>query len=72
MEEKRIQPGVDTGSGAASDEQPREMSRRQALAALGKLAIYTAPVLTTLTMKVDHAAAASPPPHPDLPPGFGT
>ncbi len=33
------------------------MSRRQALAALGKLAIYTAPVLTTLTMKVDNAKA---------------
>ena len=52
--------------GSQPEQKTDGMSRRQALAALGKLAIYTAPVLTTLTMKVDNAKAqiASPPPNP--------
>ncbi len=43
--------------GSQPEQKMDGMSRRQALAALGKLAIYTAPVLTTLTMKVDNAKA---------------
>lgn len=55
---------------AEQADEPREMNRRQALATLGKLAIYTAPVLTTLTMKVDKAAAQVGSP-PDPPVGGG-
>lgn len=57
------------GTQPENEQKTEGMSRRQALATLGKLAIYTAPVLTTLTMKVNHAAAASSPSLPAGPPG---
>ena len=58
------------GNQPENEEKTDGLNRRQALATLGKLAIYTAPVLTTLTMKVDNAKAqiASPPPGPPTPP----
>lgn len=56
-------------SNEPENEQKTEgMNRRQALAALGKLALYTAPVLTTLTMKVDDAKAQLPSGPPQPPP----
>ncbi len=54
--------------GGQPEQKTDGMSRRQALAALGKLAIYTAPVLTTLTMKVDDAKAQLPSGPPQPPP----
>ncbi|MGX9727491.1 MAG: hypothetical protein ACTFAK_09290 [Candidatus Electronema sp. VV] len=64
MEENKNLPAAEQA------DESREMTRRQALATLGKLAIYTAPVLTTLTMKVDKAAAqigsATPPGPPPV------
>lgn len=66
MEESKNLPAAEQA------DESREMTRRQALVTLGKLAIYTAPVLTTLTMKVDKAAAqqigsATPPGPPPTP-----
>ena len=48
-------------------EEPREMDRRQALAALGKFALFTAPVMTTLLTSKKAAAlspSSAPPSHP--------
>uniref|UniRef100_UPI004055BC52 hypothetical protein n=1 Tax=Candidatus Electronema sp. TaxID=2698783 RepID=UPI004055BC52 len=64
------------GNQPENEQKTEGMNRRQALVALGKLAIYTAPVLTTLTIKIDKAVAQqvlpsgppSPPPT-ELPPG---
>ena len=44
-------------------EEPDEMSRRQALATLGKFALFTTPVMTTL-LTSKKAAAWSPPAPP--------
>jgi hypothetical protein len=58
------------GTQPENEEKTDGLNRRQALAALGKLAIYTAPVLTTLTMKVNDAKAQLPsgPPSPPIVP----
>lgn len=46
-------------------EEPGEMSRRQALATLGKFALFTTPVMTTLLTSKKAAALSSPPPPPN-------
>lgn len=48
-------------------EQPKEMTRREALAAVGKFAAFSAPVTLTLLIAED-ASAWSPPDPPVVPP----
>ena len=55
------------GNQSENENKTEGMNRRQALAALGKLAIYTVPVMSTLTMKVDKAAAQLPSAPPATP-----
>ncbi|MGR0482522.1 MAG: hypothetical protein ACTFAL_14270 [Candidatus Electronema sp. V4] len=64
MEESKNLPA--DGSGANQANETREMDRRQALAALGKFALFAAPTMSTL-LTARRASAASPPP----PPGGG-
>jgi len=61
MEEKTKLP--DTESSVNQAEESSEMDRRQALATLGKLAIFAAPTMTTL-LTARRASAVSPPPPP--------
>ncbi len=51
-------------------DQPEEMSRRQALAALGKFAVCTAPITTTLLTAEKASAWSVPGPPGPMPPGF--
>lgn len=63
-EQQQLNPtSIETTENTNKTEEPREMDRRQALAALGKFALFTTPVMTTL-LTSKKAAALSPPAHP--------
>ncbi len=59
----RTPPPDETDGGT---EAPRDPGRREALAKLGKLAAWTAPVIVTLTLS-ERASADSPTTPPDAP-----
>ncbi len=60
------EPVEHTEKGVDQKKNPGEMSRRQALAALGKFAVFTTPIMTTLLTSKKAAAWSSPPPDTPL------